>query len=101
MITDASETRFQQKLHPGVLCAIHPDHPFDFSEKGIWIQRDEALKDFIDQWLHISQEDGDLQGDLRKIFQLNPVKGSAPPRPAIAPRANPPTPRWLAPADSA
>jgi cyclohexadienyl dehydratase len=25
MITDASETRFQAKLHPGVLCAIHPD----------------------------------------------------------------------------
>jgi len=29
MITDASETRFQAKLHPGVLCAIHPDQPFD------------------------------------------------------------------------
>src|SRR5271170_3516989 len=28
MITDASETRFQQKLHPDVLCAIHPDKPF-------------------------------------------------------------------------
>src|SRR5271155_2250206 len=28
MITDASETRFQAKLHPGVLCAIL-DQPFD------------------------------------------------------------------------
>ncbi len=34
MITDASETRFQQKLHPNVLCAIHPDEPFDFGEKA-------------------------------------------------------------------
>jgi cyclohexadienyl dehydratase len=68
MITDASETRFQQKLHPGVLCAVHPDHPFDFSEKGIWIQRDEALKDFVDQWLHISQEDGSYKAIFAKYF---------------------------------
>src|SRR6185312_9815834 len=25
MITAATETRYQQKLHPGVLCAVHPD----------------------------------------------------------------------------
>ena len=37
MITDASETRFQQKLHPNVLCAIHPDKPFDFAEKAYWM----------------------------------------------------------------
>jgi len=64
MMTDASETRYQQKLHPGVLCAVHPDKPFDFSEKAYWIQRDEALKDFVDQWLHVSGEDG----SLRKIY---------------------------------
>ncbi len=58
MITDASETRYQQKLHPGVLCAVHPDHPFDFAEKAYWLQRDPALKDFVDQWLHIAKEDG-------------------------------------------
>jgi cyclohexadienyl dehydratase len=58
MMTDASETRYQQKLHPGVLCAIHPDQPFDFAEKAYWLQRDEALKDFVDQWLHIVAEDG-------------------------------------------
>jgi cyclohexadienyl dehydratase len=58
MITDASETRYQQKQHQGSLCAIHPDKPFDFSEKAYWLQRDVALKDFIDQWLHISMEDG-------------------------------------------
>jgi cyclohexadienyl dehydratase len=68
MITDASETRFQQKQHPGVLCAVHPDHPFDFSEKGIWIQRDEALKDFVDQWLHIMQETGGYKAIFAKYF---------------------------------
>jgi len=58
MITDASETRYQQKLHPGVLCAVHPEKPFDFAEKAYWLQRDAALKAFVDQWLHIAFEDG-------------------------------------------
>ena len=58
MMTDASETRYQQKLHAGVLCAVHPDRPFDFAEKAYWLQRDVALKAFVDQWLHIAAEDG-------------------------------------------
>jgi len=64
MMTDASETRYQQKQHHGVLCAVHPDKPFDFSEKGYWLQRDMALKAFIDQWLHVSMEDG----SYKKIY---------------------------------
>jgi cyclohexadienyl dehydratase len=64
MMTDASETRYQQKLHAGVLCAVHPDKPFDFSEKAYWLQRDAALKAFVDQWLHISMEDG----SFKRIF---------------------------------
>jgi cyclohexadienyl dehydratase len=58
MITDASETLYQQKLHAGVLCAIHPDKPFDFAEKAYWVQRDPALKAFVDQWLHQTIENG-------------------------------------------
>jgi cyclohexadienyl dehydratase len=50
MITDASETRFWQKIHPG-LCAIHPDQPFNFSEKAYLLPRDAVWKDFVDQWL--------------------------------------------------
>jgi cyclohexadienyl dehydratase len=61
MMTDASETRYQQKLHPGVLCAVHPERPFDFAEKAYWMQRDVALKDFVDQWLHMAREDGSTQ----------------------------------------
>ncbi len=64
MMTDSSETRYQQKLHPGVLCAVHPDQPFDFAEKAYWMQRDVALKAFVDQWLHIAMEDG----SFRKIY---------------------------------
>jgi cyclohexadienyl dehydratase len=64
MMTDASETRYQQKLHAGVLCAVHPGAPFDFAEKAYWLQRDDALRDFVDQWLHIATEDG----SFKKIY---------------------------------
>jgi cyclohexadienyl dehydratase len=64
MMTDASETRYQQKLHAGVLCAVHPEKPFDFAEKAYWLQRDIALKAFVDQWLHIVIEDG----SFKKIY---------------------------------
>jgi cyclohexadienyl dehydratase len=57
MITDSSETQYQQKLRPA-LCAVHPDHPFDFAEKAYLLPRDPALKAFVDQWLHISMETG-------------------------------------------
>ena len=67
MMTDASETRYQQKLHPGVLCAVHPDKPFDFGEKAYWLQRDPALKAFVDQWLHIAVRGRKLPEDLCRL----------------------------------
>jgi cyclohexadienyl dehydratase len=68
MITDASETLYQQKLHPGVLCAIHPEKPFDFAEKAYWVQRDVELKAFVDQWLHQSIENGGYRAIYAKWF---------------------------------
>jgi len=69
MMTDSSETRYQQKLHPGVLCALHPDQPFDFAEKAYWLQRDPAFKAFVDQWLHIMMEDGSFGRIYRTWFE--------------------------------
>lgn len=69
MITDASETRYQQKLHQGALCAIHPDKPFDFAEKAYWMPRDEALKAFVDQWLHMTIENGTLAAETAKWLE--------------------------------
>lgn len=60
MITDAVETRLQQKLHPE-LCAVHPDQPFDFSEKAFLLPRDIALKLWVDQWLHQTVATGQYQ----------------------------------------
>ena len=69
MITDASETRFQQKLHAGVLCAVHPDKPFDFAEKAYWMPQDPALKAFVDQWLHMAMENGAFAAIYAKWFE--------------------------------
>lgn len=68
MITDSTETRYQQKKHAGVLCAVHPDKPFDFAEKAYWLQRDPSFKAFVDQWLHIAKEKGDLSAAFGKWF---------------------------------
>ena len=68
MITDASETRYQQKLHAGVLCAIHPDAPFDFSEKAYWAPYDPAFDGFLDQWLHLIRENGTFAAVYAKWF---------------------------------
>ena len=58
MMTDAVETRLQQKLRPE-LCAINPDKPFDFSELAYLLPRDPALKAWVDQWLHLQAETGE------------------------------------------
>jgi cyclohexadienyl dehydratase len=68
MITDSSETLYQQKLHAGKLCAVHPDKPFDFAEKAYWLQRDVPLKAFVDQWLHIATETGQYKAIYPKWF---------------------------------
>ena len=68
MITDASETRYQQKLHPGVLCAVHPEAPFDFGEKAYWAAYDAPLDGFLDQWLHMVRENGTYAATYAKWF---------------------------------
>ena len=65
MITDGVETRLQQKLDPR-LCAIHPDRPFDRSEKAWLMPRDIAFKLFVDQYIHLKQLDGSYAAEVGK-----------------------------------
>lgn len=65
MMTDAVETKLQQRLRPG-LCAVNPDQPFDFSELAYLLPRDLALKAWVDQWLHIATETGEQRRLLAK-----------------------------------
>lgn len=86
MVTDAIETRLQEKLHPE-LCAVHPDQPFDYSEKAYALPNDWRWKNYVDQWLHLQIATGSLktvqarwvdwpwlqrapQGDLQQLVAL-------------------------------
>ena len=61
MVTDAVETVLQSNLHPE-LCAVHPDEPFTYSEKGYLLPRgDEVWKAWVDQWLHLTTASGDFK----------------------------------------
>jgi cyclohexadienyl dehydratase len=61
MITDATETRWQQQQHPE-LCAVHPEAPFTFSEKAYLLPRgDVVLQEWVNNWLRIAQHDGTYQ----------------------------------------
>lgn len=59
MITDAIEARWQAAQRPGVLCAEHPDTPFDSSQKAYLIPRgDPAFVDRVNGWLSTARTDG-------------------------------------------
>jgi cyclohexadienyl dehydratase len=64
MITDAVETRVQAKLHPGVLCPIHPNAPFDHSELAYWMPRDPIFAAYVNQWLNLLDLSGEHQAIL-------------------------------------
>ena len=68
MMTDAVETRLQQKLHPE-LCAIHPDTPFNTSELGYMLPRDLVLQQFVNQWLRIQSQDGERARAVAKWLE--------------------------------
>ncbi len=68
MMTDAVETRLQQKLHPE-LCAIHPDKPFNTSELGYMLPVDFMLQQFVNHWLHIQNYTGERAKAVAKWLE--------------------------------
>ena len=65
MVTDAIETRLQQQLRPG-LCAIHPDQPFERSQKAYWLAQGSPLKREVDRWLRRSIASGQAAATLEQ-----------------------------------
>lgn len=59
-VTEAAETLVQQKLRPG-LCAVNPERPLQYGEMAWMLPRDMVMKNFVDQWLHLSKAGGDYQ----------------------------------------
>ena len=66
MITDAVETRVQAKLHPGILCPVHPNAPFDHSELAYWMPRDPFFAANVNQWLNLLDLSGERQAVLAR-----------------------------------
>jgi cyclohexadienyl dehydratase len=58
-VTEAAEAIVQSKAHPE-LCAVNPDKPLQYAEMGYLLPNgDEVFKHFVDQWLHLSQANGE------------------------------------------
>ena len=51
MVTDAIEGRLQQQLRPG-LCAVHPDRPFERSQKAYLLRAGSGLEAPVASWLN-------------------------------------------------
>ena len=67
MITDAAEAGGRAKLHPGVLCPVHPDAPFDHSELAYyWMPRDPIFAAYVNQWLNLLELSGERQAILAR-----------------------------------
>jgi cyclohexadienyl dehydratase len=66
MITDAVETSVQAKLHPGILCPVHPNAPFDHSELAYWMPRDPIFAAYVNQWLNLLDLSGEHQAILAR-----------------------------------
>lgn len=58
-VTEAAEAIVQSKAHPE-LCAVNPDKPLQYAEMAYLLpQGDDVFKQFVDQWLHLSQASGE------------------------------------------
>jgi cyclohexadienyl dehydratase len=71
MITDAVETRIQQRMHPE-LCPIHPDAPFSHTELAYMLPRDATFQEYVNQWLTIENETGKHSGLLAQWLGSDP-----------------------------
>ncbi|WP_426733292.1 transporter substrate-binding domain-containing protein [Glutamicibacter sp. 2E12] len=68
MTTDASETRWVANEH-SELCAVHPDKPFNFSQKAYLLPLgDDEFQEYVDQWLNMAKNDGTLAAAEKPWF---------------------------------
>ncbi|MBM7769786.1 transporter substrate-binding domain-containing protein [Glutamicibacter nicotianae] len=68
MTTDASETRWVANEHPE-LCAVHPDKPFNFSQKAYLLPLgDDKFQEYVNQWLNMAKHDGTLAAAEKPWF---------------------------------
>lgn len=58
MTTDAAEVKWVANEYPE-LCAVDPDHPFNFSQKAYLLPLgDTVFQEYVNQWLNLAANDG-------------------------------------------
>ena len=60
MFTDEIEVALKTQQHRP-LCALMPGQRLTYQEKAIWLHKDDALKQYIDDWLQTIIADGSLK----------------------------------------
>jgi ABC-type amino acid transport substrate-binding protein len=60
MFTDEIEVALKTQQHRS-LCALLPGQLLTYQEKAIWLPKDDALKQHIDDWLQTIITDGNLK----------------------------------------
>nr|WP_315597694.1 transporter substrate-binding domain-containing protein [uncultured Cupriavidus sp.] len=59
-VTEAAEAIVQSRAHPE-LCAVNPDKPLQYAEMAYLLPSgDEVFKRYVDQWLHLTQANGEF-----------------------------------------
>lgn len=79
MITDAGEARWQAAQHPGLLCAVNPDHPFTREPKAYLLPRnDQVWQQWVDEWLSLDLADGTYQRFSQAWYRPPPASAPSP-----------------------
>lgn len=68
MVTDAIETRIQERIHPE-LEAVNPQKPFNSFDFGYLIQKDSIFKARVDEWLMERKKDSMVIKLLQKEIE--------------------------------
>ncbi|RDI77577.1 hypothetical protein Vi05172_g12403 [Venturia inaequalis] len=72
MITDSIEVELQMKLHPNKLCMVSGSDglPFDFSQLGYLLPRDNPWKNFVDIFVGIQSGSGNWNTTLTRWMEF-------------------------------
>jgi cyclohexadienyl dehydratase len=70
MITDRIEVTLQAQIHRDVLCATMAEN-FTYQEKAYLLPQDEPWRSYVDAWLVLKQDDGEVAGAFARHLGMN------------------------------
>lgn len=69
MITDRIEVMLQSQIHRDVLCATMPGN-FTYQEKAYLLPQDDPWRSYVDAWLNLRQNDGEVDAVFARHLGL-------------------------------